>query len=138
MAATSPPSRIPFEAPSPPGTLVRMSQVALVHWDAEHQYGDYQIDLSRALTAEELLSLVLTYPDGLLDADTVVGAICVNVGPDSGYTYTTSRLFVMSNGALAQAALGMWRWSDPYQADPPLRFPPFFDLTQTGIIIDAR
>jgi len=135
MAAMWPLSRIPFDAPSP---LIRMDRVALVNWDDAHQYGDYQIDLSRALTAEELLALVLTYPDGLLDADAVVGAIGVNVGPDTGYTDTTSRLFVMSNGALAAPALGMWRWSDPHQADPPLRFPPFFDLTQTGVIVDAR
>ena len=115
-----------------------MDRVALVNWNDAQQYGDYQIDLSRALTAEELLALVLTYPDGLLDAGPVVGAIAVNIGPDEGYTDTTTRLFVMSCGAQDQPALGMWRWSDPHQADPPLRFPPFFDLTQTGVIVDAR
>ena len=138
MAATSPLSRIPFDAPSPPGTLIRINQVALVHWDAEHQYGDYQLDLSRPLTTEELLALVLQYPEGLLDADAVIGAIGVNIGPDTGYTDTTGQLFVMSNGTLNQPALGNWRWSDPQQADPPLRFPPFFDWTQTGVIVDAR
>ena len=118
--------------------MIRIARLALVAWNDAAQYGDYQIDLARALTAEELLAFVLQYPDGLLATDAVAAAISVNIGPDNGYTDTTTQLFVMSYGAQSAPALGNWRWADPYQADPPLRFPPFFDLTQTGTIIDAR